>query len=286
MIDSAPKRGDEDPALVPLQLAATNDLVLRIEGERWTVVVAGETFHLQLRDVVRALANPSRTLRALSAAAVGETPVPRPERIQVAPVSRPALVLRLRDDIWELAYAGSVILLRDGRGLALLAHLVRRPGAQIHVRELERITRHCGDAGDGAERAPCAGRIANGLGDNGPMLDARAKREYRHRIAELDAEVAVAERRGDVGRLEALRSERDLVAHEIRAAIGLGGCDRPSGSDVERMRVAITHRIRAAIRQIASRHPALGKHLAASVRTGYCCAYRPDGDVPTRVRAA
>ena len=67
-----------------------------------------------------------------------------------------------------------------------------------------------------------------------------------------------------------------MVAKHLRAAVGLGGRDRHTGSDVERMRVAITRRIRAAIRQIAMKHPSLGAHLIETVRTGYRCAYIPD----------
>jgi hypothetical protein len=85
-----------------------------------------------------------------------------------------------------------------------------------------------------------------------------------------------------------------MIAALRGGAVGRGGRHRPVGSDVERMRVAITRRIRAAVEQIGSHHPGLGAHLRATVRTGYLCSYALDGalqwstaeqgrDVPSKV---
>jgi hypothetical protein len=38
----------------------------------------------------------------------------------------------------------------------------------------------------------------------------------------------------------------------------------------------VTHRLRSTIRRLADEHPALGRHLTASVSTGTYCAYRPE----------
>ena len=43
----------------------------------------------------------------------------------------------------------------------------------------------------------------------------------------------------------------------------------------ERARKAVTKRIRAEIRTIASHHPNLGSHLDESIRTGNVCSYSP-----------
>ena len=283
MADSVSKLRDGESvasrARQQLGRATATELTLRIEGKRWTVVVGGEVFRVHVHDVLRELANPSRVLRALTATAAAKTAAaPHLERIKPSPARRREPLFRLHDDVWEVGYAGTTTFLPHGRGLALLAHLIDRPGQHIHVRDLECVTRKRGDTDDGSARAAIAERIERDLGDNGPLLDARAKREYRCRIADLDAEIAAAERCGELGRLERLRTERAFVVAQLRAAVGLGGRDRPNGSAVERMRVAITRRIRAAVGQIASRHAELGMHLVETVRTGYCCAYLPDID--------
>ena len=56
---------------------------------------------------------------------------------------------------------------------------------------------------------------------------------------------------------------------------GLGGRERRSGSAAERARVAVTRRIRDAIKRISAEAPELGKHLDRSVRTGRFCSYQP-----------
>ena len=112
-------------------------------------------------------------------------------------------------------------------------------------------------------------------GDGGEMLDAQARAEYRRRVEELREELDDAEQRHDLGRAEMVRGELDLLVGELRAAVGAGGRARRVSSDVERERVSITRRIRSAIAQIAKHHPSLGEHLAATVTTGYYCAYRP-----------
>ena len=44
----------------------------------------------------------------------------------------------------------------------------------------------------------------------------------------------------------------------------------------ERARAAVTMRIRAALLRIEKEHPALGRHLARSIRTGTVCRYDPE----------
>jgi hypothetical protein len=38
----------------------------------------------------------------------------------------------------------------------------------------------------------------------------------------------------------------------------------------------VTHRLRSTIRRLDDEHPALGRHLSASVSTGTYFAYRPE----------
>jgi hypothetical protein len=183
-------------------------------------------------------------------------------------------VLEQEGDFWRIGYEGTTVLLRHSRGLALLAQLVRCPGRDVHVCELDSITPSGGSAVAAEAPAPEGGRIPV-PGDAGEVLDARALAEYRGRVAELRKEVEDAEERHDLGQAEAARAELDVLLDELRGAVGVGGRARRMSADVERLRVAITRRIRAAIAQIAKHHPALGAHLAASVTTGYHCSYNP-----------
>jgi hypothetical protein len=113
-------------------------------------------------------------------------------------------------------------------------------------------------------------------GDLGAALDARAKREYRQRISELQADIDEAEDHNDGERAAKHRVELDALLDQLRAAVGIGGRDRPQGSGSERARVNAARTIRRAIAAIATELPELGAHLQVSIRTGYRCSYAPE----------
>jgi hypothetical protein len=181
----------------------------------------------------------------------------------------PAAVFRRDGEVWTIAWAGKEIRLRDLRGLHYLASLLREPGREFHASDLV-----------GAKpAAPAAApfeadalRVGFGTGDAGERIDAAARAAYRARLAELDEEIAEAERMNDRGRLERASEEKEaLVAELAGAARG-----HRVSSDAERARVTATKGIKAALEKIAARHPELGAHLQATVRRGYFCCYAPD----------
>lgn len=113
----------------------------------------------------------------------------------------------------------------------------------------------------------------------GELLDARARAEYRRRIVELEDDLADAEACADIARADRARAERDFIAAELRAALGLAGKPRKAGDPAERARKAVTGRIRLTIGRIGSDHPELARHLDNAVRTGTFCSYRPSEDI-------
>jgi non-specific serine/threonine protein kinase len=114
----------------------------------------------------------------------------------------------------------------------------------------------------------------------GPLLDPQAKAEYRERLRELEAELQEAEEFNDPGRAEQARTEIEFLAQQLEAAVGLGGRDREAASDSERARVAVTLRIKEALKKIERSHPALGQHLNESIKTGRFCSYTPGSATP------
>ena len=68
---------------------------------------------------------------------------------------------------------------------------------------------------------------------------------------------------------------RQHLLEHLRVGTGPRGRTRRASSNADRVRVAVTRRIRAAIAQIAKHHAPLGMHLTASIRTGYSCSYAP-----------
>ena len=125
-------------------------------------------------------------------------------------------------------------------------------------------------------RSDPTGPTLVGVGDLGELLDTRARAEYRRCLAELEDEVADAERCNDLARAERAGAERDFIAAELAAALGLDGRPRRAGDPAERARKAVTARIRLTIGRIEREHSDLGRHLANSVRTGTTCSYQPE----------
>jgi hypothetical protein len=109
------------------------------------------------------------------------------------------------------------------------------------------------------------------------VLDETARRQYRERLADLMEEIEEAERWSDPERTARAVAERDALVEALSAATGLGGRSRRLGDEHERARKAVSARIRDAVERIATVHPELGRHLAATVSTGAWCSYSPDG---------
>lgn len=190
----------------------------------------------------------------------------RPVAWRGAPASRAGAErpsFRREGDLWTLAYAGDTVRLGDAKGFADLVVLLARPGEDVHCLEL-------------------AGRDAEPRGAD-PLLDERARREIRARIAELEQQIDEAEAAADAGRAEHAREELDQLVTSLAGAFGLGGRPRRAGSAVERARSTVTWRIRSAIRKIAAVHAPLGRHLENAVRTGTRCIYQPETPVDWRL---
>jgi hypothetical protein len=122
--------------------------------------------------------------------------------------------------------------------------------------------------------------LARQPSDVGPRLDAQARAAYTRRLHELRDELAEAQRLSDSLRATQAQAEMDFLAHELAAAIGLGGRNRPDGSIAERARSTVTKSIKASVQKIRAHHPALGHHLATRIKTGTFCRYLPEPDTP------
>lgn len=182
-----------------------------------------------------------------------------------APVGRAAIRLHPTPGGLWLVGAGPGHPLRPLRGLVYLRRLLAQPGKPIAALDL--VT-----DGSATVLQPPAGEA----------LDRRALAAYRHRLAEIDADLEEAAAWADLGRTEALQAERDALLRELSSSTGLSGRARLGGSTQERARVAATKAISTAIDRLTAVDPVLGAHLEGSVRTGTECCYLPTaGELPT-----
>ncbi|HEX7719076.1 MAG TPA: AAA family ATPase, partial [Woeseiaceae bacterium] len=119
--------------------------------------------------------------------------------------------MRVEGDVWTVRFRNRSALVRDSKGLQMLARLIAQPDQDMHVLDL---------TGGGSE-------VING-GDGGPALDDQARRQYRERVRELEEELDEASELNDQGRMDAIRNELDFIARELSRAFGLGGRERRS----------------------------------------------------------
>ena len=199
-------------------------------------------------------------------------------------------IFRKDGEYWTVGYRNNSFQLRDAKGFACLAHLLRHPGTEFHALDLaggiagqrddDEIIQSARGLPRGDEDLEKAGIHVGNLGDAGEMLDDQAKSAYRRRLSELREELEEAKEFGNVERAERAEEEIDALTTELSRAVGLGGRSRRAASASERARQSITKTIKSVLDKIAQSDAALGDILSRCIRTGNFCSYQPDPDSP------
>ena len=179
--------------------------------------------------------------------------------VSTARAARPELVNE--GDTWRVRFGDEEARVKDADGLRYIAYLLERPDVPVPVTEL------FGARAGATEEAPRSG-------DAGEVLDRDAIEAYRARSRDLRETLEEATARSDRGAAEIARRELAFIEEELRAAVGLGGRSRRAASEVERIRVNVTTRIKKTIDRLRERAPSLSHHLATTIKTGTLCTYR------------
>jgi hypothetical protein len=182
--------------------------------------------------------------------------------------------------VWHVTYGGVTRTFEHRLGFQYLAHLLAAPDRRFHVRELAACVR--GHEPPGAHESDLidAGlRVGRELaGQN--LIDVKALKDFRRRLAAIDQELETAHANNDAGTIERLELERLEVLAAVNAATKPGGALAKLSDDTERARKAVTNAIASAIKHLATGHPALASQLKQRVATGNHCIYSPsDGAI-------
>lgn len=157
--------------------------------------------------------------------------------------------------VWQLRYQAKQAQFPDLKGLHDIARLLREPGQAVHCADLMGMTV---------------------FEDGTPVLDKTAKRAYERRLLEIQEALAEAKQLQQADALVRWQTEYDHILDQLSQSVGKGGASRKTGGSVEKARTAVTWRIRSAIKKIEVKHPELGAHLRASIKTGLFCSYQPE----------
>jgi hypothetical protein len=170
----------------------------------------------------------------------------------------PRFLFQKNGDFWNLAFEGKSISVRDSKGLVYIAELLRRPAQEIFAAELFA-------AANGMKTVP--------VGSSGAMLDETAVRSYRQRAADLQFQLAEAEKNNDRGGQEAAQLELERLTDEILAGRGLSGRRRNAQDDSDRIRKSVSNAIGRAVDMIREHAPPLAHHLDRHLRRGHFASY-------------
>lgn len=163
---------------------------------------------------------------------------------------------------WEIALGGQRVRVRGLVGMTYLAELLTRPGQPIPALTLASY--------------PSLPRPSS----RQELLDGRARAAYRARARELAAELTEAEADHDLGRVEKLRVELDMLVTELETATGLNNRARTFTDPAERARSAVRKAIKRALDAIDDANPTIATAIRDTVTTGYICMYTPDPRTP------
>ena len=159
--------------------------------------------------------------------------------------------------LWQITFSGRDVSVPHSKGLADLARLLAAPSTDLHVLDL-------------------MGAVDRS-GADGTVVDREALTAYRQRVADLDDDIAEAERNNDMERQARAESDRAAILDELGRVTGTRGKSRAfSNHPAERARKAVSGRIRDAIRKLDPVLPELAEHLERTVVTGTYCRYRAD----------
>jgi hypothetical protein len=162
------------------------------------------------------------------------------------------------NELWHISFEGKTVLIPEVKGFVDMAKLLESPEKEFH----------------------CTSLFGTAVISSGEMVfDDRAKQSYRKRINDLQEEIKQCEDDSNFERAAELQLEySDLVDH-LTTSLGIGGKTRRANDPMDKMRSAVTWRIRNAIQKIEKSHPTLGKHFANSIKTGLFCSYSPEKPV-------
>jgi hypothetical protein len=192
-------------------------------------------------------------------------------------------IFRKNGDVWEIVHGGVRLpLMKNLKGLAYIACLLRHPGREFTAHELE--TQCFGIPLDlGISRVADADDLDGEVdwGDSEQILDSETTRQYRERLEEIPEEIESARASGDDDRESRLENEREQILNQLRTAIGLGGRHRRFNSESERARARVTQAITVALDRIGNLDSGISQHLCRPIiRTGSRFSYNPGPNPP------
>jgi hypothetical protein len=169
--------------------------------------------------------------------------------------------LRGEGAAWSICFAGQRAVVKNLKGMPMLAMLVREQGKVVHVARLD------------------TSGLANMGGDD--LLDKKGIESLRSRARSLECQRADRTAEGDDAGAAQLSAEIAQVERSLRSALGLGVHPRKLGSEFDAARDRVGRNLRTAINHIRAVHPLAAEHFDSAIldRHGASPRYAPSQHV-------
>ncbi|MHA7844612.1 MAG: tetratricopeptide repeat protein [Winogradskyella sp.] len=167
-------------------------------------------------------------------------------------------VFKKKDDKWVITFNGMSTNLKEKKGFYDIQKLIGTPNKEFY----------CGDLMQTEV-------VEKGVN----IIDLKAKEDYQKRINNIQEELQEADENSDFDKIKSLHEEYDQIVDYITKSYDIHGRIRKTGDGTNKLRSAVTWRIRNAIMEIEKRNPLLGKHLNNSIKTGAYCKYEPEFEI-------
>lgn len=183
---------------------------------------------------------------------------------------------RHEGEYWTLAFNGVVCRVRDMRGLHYLAQLLQHPNEEIPALRLASADLAIRQVQETGSEKQVNQEQSLSFSASDELLDPQARAAHKQRLEDLRIELEEASLLNDLGRIEKLQSELELLTQQLAQTFGLSGRGRRVDSSAERARTTVTKAIKNVLKKIHENHPTLGQYLTRTVKTGTFCSYSPD----------
>jgi hypothetical protein len=198
--------------------------------------------------------------------------------VEQAPRNR----IAIGGDHWSITYLGRTGIFSNTVGMRYIAYLVQHQGKETLVSDLYYATTppepETADPVHSQLSEAQLGEMGlsvGDLGDAGDVLTPDGKKRLEAEMQKIQDRIDDAVELGDQERQAELEAQQEKILRHIAAQSGLGGRTRKASSTIEKIRTAVTKRIKADIKKISKTNPELGRHLDQAIRTGTHCQYSP-----------
>jgi hypothetical protein len=176
--------------------------------------------------------------------------------------SERASIFRKVGDVWALSFDGKTVHLPNKSGMGHIAELLRRPHTAVEAATL------MGAPIVDIQMAP------RGI----PLADLETIKQVRATLKAKQSELADLGT-NDWARRGPLQDEIDKISKYLAGVQDHRGQARKVAGSAQRSRTAVTIAVTRARDCISALHPALGRHLKESIKTGTSLVYAPS-EVP------